>query len=116
MGRALASGTLGDDTVVTLIDASNNQVGAFSLSLLASHFTASAAGNTSNALATINYTGGVASVTGTPPGTVQSKLGAVTFSLADLGVTNPTSISAATGIRLASSTLDPNAVGLHTVP
>jgi hypothetical protein len=113
---ALTSGTIGDDTVVTLIDASNNQVGSFSLSLLASQFTTSAAGNTSNALATINYTGGVASVTGTPPGTVQSKLGAVTFSLAELGVTNPTSISAATGIRLVSASLDPNAVGLFTVP
>ncbi|WNG30526.1 cell division protein FtsK [Cystobacter fuscus] len=113
---ALASGTMGDDTVVTLIDASNNRVGAFSLSLLASQFTASAAGNTSNALATINYTGGVASVTGSPPGSVQSKLGAVTFSLADLGVTNPTSVSAATGIRLSSSTLDPNVVGLYSVP
>ncbi len=113
---ALASGTLGDDTVVTLIDASNNQVGAFSLSLLASQFTASAAGNTSNALATVNYTGGVASVTGTPPGTVQSKLGAVTFSLTDLGVTSVTSVSNATGLRLVSSTLDPNVVGLYTVP
>ncbi|WP_281255334.1 hypothetical protein [Cystobacter ferrugineus] len=38
------------------------------------------------------------------------------ISLADLGVTNPTSISAATGIRLSSSTLDPNVVGLYTVP
>ncbi|ATB33642.1 cell division protein FtsK [Melittangium boletus] len=113
---ALTSGTIGDDTVVTLIDASNNQVGAFSLSLLASHFTASAAGNTSSALATINYTGGVASVTGSPAGTVQSKLGAVTFSLADLGVTTPANVGAARGIRLASSTLDPNAVGFYTVP
>ncbi|ATB43599.1 cell division protein FtsK [Cystobacter fuscus] len=113
---ALTSGTMGDDTVVTLIDASNNRVGSFSLSLLASQFTASAAGNTSNALATINYTGGVASVTGSPPGSVQSKLGAVTFSLADLGVTNPTSVSTATGLRLVSSTLDPSVVGLYTVP
>ena len=113
---ALTSGTIGDDTVVTLIDASNNQVGAFSLSLLASHFTASAAGNTSSSLATINYTGGVASVTGSPAGTVQSKLGAVTFSLADLGITNPANVGAATGIRLVSSTLDPNAVGFYTVP
>ncbi|WP_239470044.1 cell division protein FtsK [Archangium violaceum] len=113
---ALASGTIGDDTVVTLIDASNNQVGSFSLSLLASQFTASAAGNTSNALATINYTSGVSSVTGSPAGTIQSKLGAVTFSLADLGVTSPTSVSTATGIRLVSSTLDPNVVGLYTVP
>lgn len=113
---ALASGTMGDDTVVTLINSSNAQVGSFSLSLLASQFTASAANNTSNALATINYTGGVASVTGSPAGTVQSKLGAVTFSLADLGVTDVASVSTATGIRLVSSTLDPNVVGLYTVP
>ncbi|KFE62695.1 hypothetical protein DB31_3809 [Hyalangium minutum] len=113
---ALSSGTMGDDTVVTLINASNAQVGSFSLSLLASQFTASAAGNTSNALATINYTGGVASVTGTPAGTVQSKLGAVTFSLADLGVADVASVSTATGIRLVSSTLDPNVVGLYTAP
>lgn len=112
----LASGTLGDAVTVTLIDASNRQVGAFSRSLLASDFTASAAGNTSNALASINYLSGVASVTGTPAGTVQSKLGAVSFSLADLGATNLESIGAATGIRLVSDTLDPNAVGLYTVP
>jgi hypothetical protein len=113
---ALSSGTIGDDTTVTLIDASNKQVGAFSLSLLAGDFTASAAGNTSNALAVIHYLSGVASVTGTPAGTVQSKLGAVTFSLADLGVTNLESTSTATGLRLSSDTLDPNAVGLYTVP
>jgi hypothetical protein len=71
---------------------------------------------TSNALATINYTSGVSSVTGSPAGTIQSKLGAVTFSLADLGVASPTNVSTATGIRLVSSTLDPNVVGLYTVP
>lgn len=62
--------------------------------------------------------GGVcrASSRSSPPGSVQSKLGVVTFSLADLGVTNPTSVSTATGIRLSSSTLDPNVVGLYTVP
>ena len=112
----LASATLGDDTTVTLVDASNNPVGSYSLSLLASDFTPSAAGNTSNALATINYTAGVSSVTGSPAGSTQSKLGAATFSLADLGVSNPASVSAATGLRLVSSTLDPNAVGLYTVP
>ncbi|WP_245814162.1 hypothetical protein [Cystobacter ferrugineus] len=61
-------------------------------------------------------TGTPASLTGTPPGTVQSKLEEVTFSLADLGVTNPTSVSAATGLRLVSATLDPSVVGLYTVP
>ncbi|WP_224364999.1 cell division protein FtsK [Hyalangium versicolor] len=112
----LTSGTIGDDTVVTLVNASNTPVGSFSLSLRANQFTSSAAGNMSNALATINYTSGVASVTGTPVGTVQSKLGAVTFSLADLGVTDVASVSSATGIRLVSSTIDPNVVGLFTVP
>ncbi len=112
----LASGTLGDDTLVTLVNASNQRVGTFSLALSAGDFTASAAGNTSNALATVYYTGGVASVTGSPVGTVQSKLGAVTFSLADLGVTDLASIASATGLRLESGTLDPNAVGFYTVP
>ncbi|PTL76216.1 hypothetical protein [Vitiosangium sp. GDMCC 1.1324] len=36
--------------------------------------------------------------------------------LADLGVSDVASISSAAGIRLDSSTLDPNAVGLYTVP
>lgn len=102
---------LGDDTTVTLVDASNNPEGFYSLSLLAGDFTASAAGSTSGALATINYTAGVASITGNPVGSVQSKLGAVSFSLADLGVNNPASVSAATGLRLTISTLDPNVVG-----
>ena len=47
---------------------------------------------------------------------MQSKLGAVSFSLADLGVSNPASVSTATGLRLTSSTLDPNGVGLYTLP
>ncbi|MDC0709469.1 cell division protein FtsK [Stigmatella sp. ncwal1] len=111
-----ASTTLGDATTVTLLNASNQPVGSYSLSLLASDFTTSAAGNTSTALATVSYTSGVASITGTPAGTVQSKLGAVSFSLADLGVTDFTSISGTTGLRLSSSTLDPNVVGLYTVP
>ncbi|ADO73041.1 hypothetical protein [Stigmatella aurantiaca] len=110
------STTLGDATTVTLVNASNQPVGSYSLSLLASDFTTSAAGTTSTALATVSYTSGVASITGTPPGTVQSKLGAVSFSLADLGVTDLTSISGATGLRLSSATLDPNVVGLYTLP
>lgn len=110
------STTIGDDTTVTLINASNQAVGTSSLSLLASDFTASAANNTSTALATVSYTSGVASLTGNPVGSVQSKLGAVSFSLADLGVTDLSTLSAATGIRLSSSTLDPNVVGLYTVP
>jgi hypothetical protein len=112
----LSSATVGDDTTVTLVNASNQPVGTYSLALLASDFTASAAGNTSTALATLAYTSGVASITGSPAGSVQSKLGAVSFSLADLGVSDFTSISGATGIRLSSSTLDPNVVGLYTVP
>jgi hypothetical protein len=112
----LTSATIGDDTTVTLINASNQQVGTYALSLLASDFTASGAGNTSTALATISYTSGVASITGSPAGSVQSKLGAVSFSLADLGVSDFASISSATGLRLSSSSLDPNIVGLYTVP
>lgn len=112
----LASATIGDDATVTLLNASNQQVGTYALSLHASDFTASAAGNTSTALATISYTSGVASVTGSPAGSAQSKLGAVSFSLADLGVSDVSSISGATGLQIVSSTLDPNVVGLYTVP
>ncbi|NNC14327.1 cell division protein FtsK [Corallococcus exiguus] len=110
------STTLGDDATVTLINASNQVVGSYSLALLASDFTSSAAGNTSTALATVSYTSGVASLTGNQLGTVQSKLGGVSFSLADLGVTDVASISTATGLRISSATLDPNVVGLYTVP
>ncbi|RKH24080.1 cell division protein FtsK [Corallococcus praedator] len=112
----LASAAVGDPTTVTLINVSNQTVGTYSLSLGESDFTATAAGNTSASLATLNYTGGVASVTGTPAGSVKSKLGAVSFSLADLGVSDVASVSGATGLRISSSTLDPNVVGLYTVP
>jgi hypothetical protein len=112
----LTSGTIGDDATVTLVNSANQTVGSGSLALLASHFTASAANSTAGALATVNYTSGVSSVTGSPAGSVQSKLGAVTFSLADLGVTDPASVSTATGLRISSATLDPNAVGLYTLP
>ena len=110
------STALGDDATVTLINASNQVVGSYSLALLASDFTASAAGNASTALATVSYTSGVASLTGNPAGSVQSKLGGVSFSLADLGVTDVASVSTATGLRISSATLDPNVVGLYTVP
>ncbi|RYZ42562.1 MAG: cell division protein FtsK [Myxococcaceae bacterium] len=116
MDSTLASAAVGDPTTVTLLNAANQPVGTYSLSLGESDFTATAAGNTSASLATLNYTGGVASVTGTPAGSVKSKLGAVSFSLADLGVTDVTSVSAATGLRISSATLDPNVVGLYTVP
>ena len=112
----LSSGTIGDAATVTLVNASNQAVGTYSLSLLASHFTASAANSTAGALATVNYTSGVSSVTGSPAGSVQSKLGAVTFSLADLGVKDVSGVSGATGLRISSDTLDPNTVGLYTVP
>ncbi|WP_244237549.1 hypothetical protein [Corallococcus llansteffanensis] len=58
----------------------------------------------------------MASVTGTPAGSLKSKLRGVSFSLANLGVTDVTSVSSATRLRLSSSTLDPNVVGLYTVP
>ncbi|WP_242588654.1 cell division protein FtsK [Corallococcus macrosporus] len=110
------STALGDDATVTLVNASNQAVGMYSLALLASDFTVSAAGNASTALATVSYTSGVASLTGNPVGTVQSKLGGVSFSLADLGVTDAANVSGATGLRISSATLDPNVVGLYTVP
>jgi len=105
---APSSGSIGDATTVTLIDSTNTVVGTYSLALTAANF-----GGT---LATLNYTSGVSSLTGTPAGTVQSKLGGVTFSLADLGVTDYTTLSTVTGIHLSSGTLDPNVVGLFAVP
>lgn len=113
---ALASASVGDPTTVTLINASNQRVGTYSLSLGEGDFTATAAGNSSASLATLYCTQGVATVTGTPAGSAKSKLGGVSFSLADLGVTEVASVSSATGLRISSSTLDPNIVGLYTVP
>ena len=105
------SSTIGDTTTVTLINAANAVVGSYTLTLTPGNFTSSAGGNTSNALATIQYTAGVAANTTNP-----SKLGGVTFSLADLGVTDFTTIASATGIRLSSSdALDPNVVGAFAV-
>jgi len=100
------SSAVGDSATITLIDSSNNQVGTFSLSLAVSDFTNSAANNTSNALATVTYTAG--------QGTLTAKLGAVSFSLADFSGTGD--LSQVTGIRITSTTLDPNVVGMYTVP
>jgi len=95
------SSTLGDATTVTLIDASNNAVGTFTLTLAASSWTSSPANTTTTALSTITYTSG--------QGTLTQKQGAVTFALADLiGAGNA---GLATGIRLSSGTLDPVVVG-----
>ena len=107
---APTSGTPGDTTTVTLINASNAQVGTYTLTLQPTNFTASTAGTTATALATLSYTSGVASVTGG----VQSKLGGVTFSLADFAGTGD--LSTVTGIALTSGTLDPNVVGAYSVP
>jgi hypothetical protein len=100
------SSALGDFATVTLIDSLNNQVGTFSLSLSVSDFTASAAGNISNALATVTYTTG--------QGTLTAKLGGVSFALADFSGTGD--LGLVTGIRIVSTTLDPNVVGMYTVP
>lgn len=101
------SSTSGDPTTVQLLDASNAVVGSFSLSILASHFTGTAANTTNTSLATITYTSGTGNLVG--------KLGGVAFSLADLGVTDYSAISTATGIRLTSaSLLDPSVVGVYS--
>jgi hypothetical protein len=106
----LVSSTIGDPVTVTLINSSNATVGTYTLSLTASQFTSSVAGNTSTALATLQYTAGVANNTAAP-----SKLGGVTFSLADF--TGSGDLSTVTGIRLSSSdALDPNVVGVFSVP
>lgn len=100
------SSALGDSATITLIDSLNNQVGTFSLSLSVSDFTASAAGDIANALATVTYTTG--------QGTLTSKLGGVSFALADF--TGTGDLSLVTGIRIVSTTLDPNVVGMYSVP
>lgn len=101
------SSTSGDPTTVQLINASNTVVGSFSLSLLAAHFTTTAANTTNTALATATYTAGTGNLVG--------KLGGVAFSLADLGVSDYSAISTATGIRLTSaSLLDPSVVGAYS--
>lgn len=98
------SSTSGDNTTVQLINASNTVVGSFSLAILASNFTSTAANNTSNALATVTYTNGTGNLVG--------KLGGVSFSFADLGVTDFAAISSVTGLRITSANLlDPSVVG-----
>ncbi len=96
--------TVGDDMTITLIDSSNAQVGSFSLSVLAGQFTNSPANTTNTALATVTYTQN-------QNANVAQKLGGVTFSLVDMGVTDFSAISTATGIRISSGGLDPNVVG-----
>ena len=99
------SSTLGDPTVVTLIDADNNAIGSLTLSLAASNWTSSPANTTNTALATVTY----AATQATPA----QKVGAVTFSLADFTGTGNTNL--ATGIRIVSGTVDPNVVGIYSV-
>ncbi len=99
--------TVGDNFSVTLIDANNNQVGSFSLNVLASQFTNSPANTTNTALATLTYTQNQNT-------NYAQKLGGVSFSLADLGVSDYAAIAGATGIRInGNSVLDPNVVGLY---
>jgi len=108
---APVSSALGDDVTVTLVNSANQQVGSFTLSLTAGDFTPSAANNSSGALATLTYNAGVLAGQ-------NSKLGGVSFSLADLGVTDIAAVALATGIRLSggTSTLDPNVVGYFNAP
>lgn len=100
------SSAVGDAATITLIDAFNMPVGTYSLSLSVSDFTSSPANNTANALATLTYTSG--------QGTLTAKLGGVSFALADFSGTGD--LSLVTGIRIVSTTLDPNVVGMYSVP
>jgi len=109
------SSNAGDPTEVRLLDAANNVVGSFVLSLTAANFTTTLPNTTNTSLATVTYTAG--------QGTLTQKLGGVTFSLADLGIANAATVATATGIRLVSpgavggaAILDPNIVGLYSVP
>jgi hypothetical protein len=75
--------------------------------LLAANFTTTAANTTATALATVTYTNGTGNLAG--------KLGGVSFSLADLGVTDFGAIAGVTGIRLVSANLlDPSVVGAYS--
>lgn len=109
------SSTAGDPTEIRLLDSSNAVVGSFLLSLTAANFTNTPANTTNTSLATVSYTAG--------QGNLVQKLAGVSFSLADLGVTNIGAVAAATGIRIVSpgaaggaAILDPNVVGLYSVP
>lgn len=101
------SSTSGDPTTVQLINSANSVVGSFSLSLLPANFTTTAANTTGTALATVTYTSGTGNLVG--------KLGGVSFSFADLGVTDYDAISSVTGLRLVSANLlDPSVVGAYS--
>lgn len=100
------SGSLGDAATITLINALNQQVGTYSLTLSVSDFTSSAANNTSSALATLTYTSG--------QGTLTAKLGAASFAFADFSGSGD--LSQVTGLHISSTTLDPNVVGMYYVP
>lgn len=100
------SSAVGDAATITLIDAFNMPVGTFSLSLSVGDFTSSPANNTADALATLTYTSG--------QGTLTAKLGGVSFALADFS--GDGDLSLVTGIRIVSTTLDPNVVGMYSVP
>lgn len=109
------SSTAGDPTEIRFVDASNVVVGSFLLSLTASNFTSTPANTTNTSLGTVTYTAG--------QGNLVQKFGGVSFSAADLGVTDFSAIASATGIRLVSpgavggaAILDPNVVGLYVVP
>lgn len=104
-----SAGQVGDAATVRLINAAGAVLGSYSLSLLDADFTAAVAGNVDNALAVLRYTQGSNT-------TDQFKLGAVSFSLADLKVIDPTLVATATGIQITSTGLDPNVVALYTVP
>ncbi len=101
--------TVGDNLTVTLIDALNNPVGSFTLNITADQFTNSPGGTTDTALATVTYTQN-------QNANFSQKLGGVTFSLEDLGVTDFSEIATATGIQISSGGLDPNVVGTFAVP
>lgn len=109
------SSTAGDPTEIRFVDASNVVVGSFVLSLTPSNFTSTPANTTNTSLGTVTYTAG--------QGNLVQKFGGVSFSAADLGVTDFSAIASATGIRLVSpgavggsAILDPNVVGLYMVP
>ncbi|CAM2972314.1 hypothetical protein [Rariglobus hedericola] len=94
--------TYGDPFTVTLINASNVQVGSFTLSLLAANFT-------QTSLANVDYNTGTGTLTG-------GKLSGVSFSFTDLGVTDFGAIASVTGISInGGGLLDPSVVGAYSV-
>lgn len=89
LDSAPVSTGLCDDATLTLFETTGSSVGTFSLSLLASDFAPSPDNDSAAALATLSYNAGVAALIGG----VQSKLGGVTFSIADFGVTDYAAIA-----------------------